>query len=327
MTERFEISIESGKLSDIAQSYNLVDYQNFFDKSGAINVPVTAEEFVIYDSCNWPARLEFIKNKLGKSSFAMSSNVCDGKKDGISGCRDCCQENSNNNYKNCVDSCMTSHKSNFKMGKKICSNKGILTSDAVKKLKKLASQKDGDTHSEKGGLLKYAKKGNVYYFDLDDKSLIKGESAETDVPDGIKGKDRCKESCAGFHTHPHQEYVVQNVVYAWPSGDDYQAFLEKIIDKTSFLHFVIAKEGYYIISLHPNAIAKGEDFIKKSKKRAKKYKFSLPSSKSEGNPNEYKRKLDSIPEEEKVFHVEFKKYNTAKPFSFYFPTENSSCEM
>lgn len=325
MTERFEISIDSGKLSGIAQSYNLVEYQNFFDKSGEINIPVTAEEFVIYDSCNWSTRLKFIKNKLGKSSFAMSSNVCDGKKDGISGCRDCCEENSKNNYKTCVDSCMTSK---FKMDKKICSSKGLLTSEAIKKLKKLASHGDDkDTHSEKGGLLRYTKKGNIYYFDLDDKSLVKGESAETDVPDGIKGKDRCKESCAGFHTHPHQEYIAQDVVYAWPSGDDYQAFLEKIIDKTSFLHFVIAKEGYYIISLHPNAIAKGEDFIKKSQKRAKKYKFSLPSSKSEGNPNEYKRKLDAIPEEEKVFYVDFKKYNTVKPFSFYFPTENSSCEI
>ena len=49
-----------------------------------------------------------------------------------------------------------------------------------------------------------------------------GDENGTNVPEGK----------IGFHTHPAGEYIAQNVVYAWPSGDDYQAILDKMINET-----------------------------------------------------------------------------------------------
>lgn len=34
------------------------------------------------------------------------TNLCLGKRDGVSGCRDCCSSNYSNNYNNCVENCM-----------------------------------------------------------------------------------------------------------------------------------------------------------------------------------------------------------------------------
>lgn len=50
-------------------------------------------------------RIELLKSLYSaQENFA---NICDGKRDGVSGCRDCCSSNvKNKDYSNCVDSCM-----------------------------------------------------------------------------------------------------------------------------------------------------------------------------------------------------------------------------
>ena len=52
-------------------------------------------------------RINMLK-KIYEKYTNISKNVCDGKRDGISGCRDCCKKHfgSGNNYQACVNSCM-----------------------------------------------------------------------------------------------------------------------------------------------------------------------------------------------------------------------------
>lgn len=52
-------------------------------------------------------RIKMLK-KIYEKYTNISKNVCDGKRDGVSGCRDCCKENFGYgiDYQSCVDSCM-----------------------------------------------------------------------------------------------------------------------------------------------------------------------------------------------------------------------------
>ncbi len=51
-------------------------------------------------------RIELLKSIYGNTENFV--NICDGKRDGVSGCRDCCSENfkQNNKYRDCVNNCM-----------------------------------------------------------------------------------------------------------------------------------------------------------------------------------------------------------------------------
>ena len=50
---------------------------------------------------------KFYKEKY--TNLTKNINICDGKRDGVSGCRDCCRKHFGNTskYNKCVDSCMT----------------------------------------------------------------------------------------------------------------------------------------------------------------------------------------------------------------------------
>jgi len=215
----------------------------------------------------------------------------------------------------------------FRMGEKdtkgisLCSHKGVLSRKAYKILRDLSSKSvdEKGEHHEKGGLLKFKKLGNIYIFEVDEASLVKGGGNDTDVPIGK----------VGFHTHPDEEYTAQGVSYAWPSGDDYEAFRNKIVDDKTILHLVVTKEGIYFISLHPNAVKGGKKFIKKGKKMAKRYKFPLPSG-DEMTPRGYISEIKKIPSKGRFFHVEFYSYedlDKEPKFDFYFPSEGQSCAL
>ena len=253
--------LERDNLNLIASSYG-VDISSFLAsrKGIPIRINTSVEQHMRWSSSDWLSRLKM----LSGGSFSMGERLHVWRDDS------------------------EDHQGIFNMGKNACAGKGVISKSALKKLKKLISKTDEEgNHSERGALLSYKKKGDKYVFTLDESTLLEGENAETDVPDGKKGMDRCVRSCAGAHTHPAGEYAAQNVAYAWPSHDDCQAFLDKVIAKKSFLHFVFTKEGVYVMSLHPNAITKGSEFIRNSKKRAKAYKFALPTTKEEMSPEEY----------------------------------------
>ena len=48
----------------------------------------------------------FLKIKNKKNEKFQNIEICEGKRDGVSGCRDCCSTFKGDNYWNCVNNCM-----------------------------------------------------------------------------------------------------------------------------------------------------------------------------------------------------------------------------
>jgi hypothetical protein len=179
---------------------------------------------------------------------------------------------------------------------------------------------DNGKHNEFGGALKFVKnnKSNKpdYFIVIDEKiKIMTGTDNETDVPYGE----------SGYHTHPALEYEAQKVKYAWPSGDDYMAILDKMINEKTILHIVATKEGVYIVSFSENGIIKGTKFLKtsKNKKYSMKYKLELPNIKNDDfiTPEKYIEKINQIPDEDKIFNVQFLTWEDASNeyFKFNYP--------
>ena len=121
----------------------------------------------------------------------------------------------------------------------LCKKKARLSTSAKEELTKLVhtagskGRRGKFKHHEVGGLLKLKSSGSDYIVEVNKSSYMKGDKDGTNVPEGQ----------AGFHTHPAGEYIRQQVSYAWPSGDDYMAILEKMIKEDCVLHVVATKEG------------------------------------------------------------------------------------
>ena len=207
-----------------------------------------------------------------------------------------------------------------------CKSTATLTKNAQKELLNLVynagnkNKKGKFTHHEVGGLLKIKKQSdNVYIIDTIKNSYITGDKNGTNVP---KGK-------AGFHTHPAGEYTRQKVLYAWPSGDDYLAILEKMIIEGCILHMVATKEGIYVISFSPDLARTSKKTMKKMLKNKEplNYKFPLPSIKSKkSTPESYMSKINKLT----LFLVQFmhwKDLEKGKYFTFYYPTTKNICKI
>jgi len=168
-----------------------------------------------------------------------------------------------------------------------------------------------------GGLLSLTKQGDKYVIGTIKSSYETGDNNGTNVPVGI----------AGFHTHPQGEYKRQNVEYAWPSGDDYHSILEKMIKEDCILHIVATMEGTYCISFSPELARLSKIEWKKmfKGKKTEEYKFALPES---GDRNLTPKKYIESLKKMKIFTVEFRKWSSKKPFTFYYPQGiNGGCEV
>jgi len=172
-------------------------------------------------------------------------------------------------------------------------------------------------HHEVGGLLSLTKRDGKYVINTVKSSYESGNNDGTNVPVGK----------AGFHTHPKGEYKRQNVSYAWPSGDDYSAILEKMIKESCILHIVATMEGTYCISFSPELARLSKIDWKKMFKAKKtvEYKFALPQpGDSHSTPENYIDGLKNM----KIFTVEFRRWSSDKPFTFYYPRGiNGSCKV
>ncbi len=298
-TKNVSLTLERSALERISNA-NKINISGFLTahRGRLVRLPVSIDQYLKWTSSNWPTRLEML-NEYTRGSFSMGT-----------------RQRSRNDFS-----------SKFSISTKVCKKKGVISNTTLDEMLAFVEESGPEGHSEKGALFSYKKDGDVYEFELSHDSIMGGEKDETDVPDGKKGTNRCVEMCAGGHTHPAGEYIAQKVAYAWPSHDDCDAFLDKVMFKTSFLHFVFTKEGVYIMSLHPNAIKKGSEFIRGSKKRTGAYRFALPTTKHGMKPSEYISKLKAIPKDEKVLNVDFRSYKDRRPFIFYYPTEGGSCDI
>jgi hypothetical protein len=86
----------------------------------------------------------------------------------------------------------------------------------------------------------------VSIFGIDSKSIIKGKQDEVNV----------SESLYNFHSHPYNSYIKHDVKLAWPSSQDYVAFLTSNIEYNTLFHIITTLEGLYIISISKFSINK-----------------------------------------------------------------------
>lgn len=214
----------------------------------------------------------------------------------------------------------------------MCKSSAILDSDAFQELReKYVNQPDPSKngHKEYGGLLTFTpidvNSGGcgLYCIKYKKNSIIKGSYNETDVPEGE----------GNFHIHPEGEYKRIGVPVAWPSGDDYKAILEKMIDpdENCILHLVVTREGVYIVTFDKNASKKGKDvYINAKKNIVSMYKRDLPGKTDEECGSECKSKLiNEYLEKIKglgIFSVNFVNWDEIigkeKRVDFYYPQLN-----
>jgi len=202
----------------------------------------------------------------------------------------------------------------WRVGETIPENKRTKT---TKNKKVNENQEKIFSHHEVGGLLSLVKRNDKYIIGTVNSSFEDGDKNGTNVPVGI----------AGFHTHPKGEYKRQDVTYAWPSGDDYHSILEKMIKEDCILHIVATMEGIYCISFSPELARLSKIDWKKmfKEKKTAEYKFALPQpGDRHSTPENYIKGLKNM----KIFTVEFRKWSSKKPFTFYYPRGiNGSCKV
>ena len=209
--------------------------------------------------------------------------------------------------------------------RKICKQYLVIPQETRNELRNLCqtagkkNKKGKFEHQEVGGLFNVSRAGDHHVIHINKDSYIHGEKDGTDVPVGR----------IGFHTHPYGEYKDQGVKYAWPSGDDYRAILEKMLDpkEKGIAHIVVTKEGMYIISFAPEGLEKGKKFYKSvdNKKKTSKYKIGLPPTeeKVSMSPGEYIKKIKNF--RDPIFNVEFCSWKSNKKIPVYFPDNQGSC--
>jgi len=135
---------------------------------------------------------------------------------------------------------------NVKINKKSCDIKIQFTEKAINFLytqtRFIKQYKFGDTQEQReisGKFTFISLNGNTYNVDVDEKSIRKGDKESASYVD----------SFGTFHTHPYDAYEKHNVCIAWPSADDYLAFLYMYGLCLSGFHVVSTLEGIYLISL------------------------------------------------------------------------------
>ena len=72
------------------------------------------------------------------------------------------------------------------------------------------------------------------------------------IKDKVEGEStrvRGPVSKCTFHSHPKEAYKSYNVQYAWPSLDDYRAFVTMFVSDKAIVHILSSIEGVYIISM------------------------------------------------------------------------------
>ena len=217
---------------------------------------------------------------------------------------------------------------------KFCTAKMALSPIAAKNLQEIplsrssnvqTKNKDGSkSQKEIAGLLTVdeIKPNSVNILNIKNKSLITGEEQGVEIAVGLYN----------FHTHPEDAYIANNVELAWPSEQDYIGFMLAIFDDDTTCHFVIAIEGFYVITLDKywatNRNKLDKDicyFIDKN------YSFMFEPSKGDEKEMStitwYLRRVNGTKYKgHPLFKVYFRSWqNPTKPFNVYYTKKNCNC--
>lgn len=131
---------------------------------------------------------------------------------------------------------------------KNCSLSGKLSDSAIKYLKntlRIGSSINFDgtiSQKEIAGKLQVTKisENFVCILDITPSSILIGSEEQVKVVNGL----------FNFHSHPNEAYERNSSLFGWPSAPDYVAFLYSSLKDDTIAHFVISREGIYVISLY-----------------------------------------------------------------------------
>lgn len=155
--------------------------------------------------------------------------------------------------------------------------------------------------NETAGLLKLYKKNNEYFVKIREESVNGGDADEVYAVMGP----------LSFHSHPLCAYEKHNTNLGWPSITDFKALL---YFNTMILHYVIAREGIWVIRFHSDWIQNKKKYNKKKveKKIEKKLKIGKANQffkDSLSSIYNYKQKVNNFMYKgKKVFHIYFYKW-------------------
>ena len=192
------------------------------------------------------------------------------------------------------------------MSDDLCQTQLILKKETLEKLIKI---RNSNKEKEVAGslsveCLKKNKDGGTYilYLDKNKDKLKKGDEKKVEKI----------EARINWHTHPEASYSYYEVEKGIPSNWDYRLFLVNYCDKevNNIFHIVLAREGFYVISMHEdycNIDKPTEEFLDKL---MKKYGVIHQNVKTLDDVEEYIEKMNNIRIYGKqLFVINFQKYN------------------
>lgn len=158
----------------------------------------------------------------------------------------------------------------------------------------------------------------IYGLDIDKSMIISNREEKADIPPSLYN----------FHTHPFQAYIKHNVKLAWPSSDDYLAFLYSIYKYNTIFHLIASIEGIYVISINEywcknwKDIGNPNEWIKKIYKIRYIKEMTINKYLIKINEKEFYYKGKSP-----IFDVKFSKWDNIGIFKVYFPSKNNICKI
>ena len=123
---------------------------------------------------------------------------------------------------------------------------------------------------------------------------------------GDKEETVAVDTVGSFHTHPLEAYQKYNVCMAWPSIDDYIAFLSIYANGYGMFHIVGTVEGIYVITISPKLMKEGREKIRKNfdyykKQIDEKYHANYPLCSRKRDENDENNEKGDIDDEDELW--------------------------
>lgn len=142
----------------------------------------------------------------------------------------------------------------------------------------------------------------ILYFDENKDKLKKGDEKQVEKI----------EARINWHTHPEASYSYYNVENGIPSNWDYRLFLVNYCDKevNNIFHIVLAREGFYVISMHEDYCNIDKPTEKFLEELMKKYGVIHQNVKTLDDVNKYINEMNKVRIYGKqLFVINFQEYN------------------
>ena len=192
------------------------------------------------------------------------------------------------------------------MSNDLCQTILILKNTELDKLKQIRSTNDKKEMAGSLSVKCLEKNENggkyILYLDKNKDKLKKGDEKQVEKI----------EARINWHTHPEASYSYYKVENGIPSNWDYRLFLVNYCDKkiNNIFHIVLAREGFYVISMHEDYCNIDKPTEKFLEQLMKKYGVIHQDVKTLYDVDEYINKMNEVRIYGKqLFVVNFQKYD------------------